>query len=168
LHIGYVYGSNEIPPDASAYTQKFIPGAVFPHTWITLPKSSSVNPPEPVDVSYVDDFGPKEIQERRYSTLDLVSPLTFTFVTANKLAWDKKLAQLQSLLPRPAPLLASHALGTDFEILQTNAASKWKKQSGLETGATYLLRPDQHILAVLRPKTTPEMIATILETHLGN
>jgi hypothetical protein len=140
---------------------------VFPHSWITLPTKSRVSPPEPVDVSYVDDFGSKEIDERKYSTLDLVFPLTFTFVTGDKRKWDKKLADLKLILPSPAPPTACYALGSDFELLNTEAASKWKRQSGLATGSTYLLRPDQHILAVLRPETTPEMIASILKAHLG-
>ncbi|KIW23324.1 uncharacterized protein PV07_11532 [Cladophialophora immunda] len=124
LHIGYVYGSKEIPPHASKYTPKFEVGARLPHAWIRLPHSTL----KPVDVSYVDEFSPADLESHRYSTLDLCDLDKFTLV-----------GRLD------VPGVKTCRLGRDFEVIG-EAGQKWLAAAGLDVGGGLLVRPDQHIL----------------------
>jgi hypothetical protein len=144
LHIGYVYGSNEIPPHASKYTPKFLVGARLPHAWIR-----PVQPTLPsVDVSYVDEFTPEEIECRQYSTLDLCDFDKFTLI-----------GNLD------VPNVKTLRLGRDFTVVG-EAGVKWVEGAGLERGGGLLIRPDQHILMVLDPDTTVEDVQDCLQRHL--
>ncbi|GLI81110.1 hypothetical protein PoHVEF18_009481 [Penicillium ochrochloron] len=92
LHIGYVYGASEPRPDASYYSPKLIPGARLPHDWISFPSqlskasetARSALPSQPIDVSYVIELDEKQIEERRWSTLDLCAPDGFTLILGAK------------------------------------------------------------------------------------
>ncbi|KAF4873450.1 4-methyl-5-nitrocatechol 5-monooxygenase [Colletotrichum siamense] len=78
LHIGYVYGDNRTPPNASKFSPKFVPGARLPHAWIIPTASSAALDMPSIDLSYVKELSPIDVEHRRYSTLDLIKVDTFT------------------------------------------------------------------------------------------
>ncbi|ETI26007.1 hypothetical protein G647_02784 [Cladophialophora carrionii CBS 160.54] len=144
LHIGYVYGSDTIPPHASRYTPKFQVGARLPHAWIRLPCS----PLKPVDVSYVEEFSPEDVELRQYSTLDLCDLDKLTLV-----------GELQ------VPGIKTCVPGKDFDVVG-EAGQQWLKGAGLQVGGGLLVRPDQHILMLLDADTTVEEVEACLKQHL--
>ena len=146
LHIGYVYGSDEIPPHASKYTPKFRVGARLPHAWIRLRQSSL----RPVDVSYVDEFSAEDIECRKYSTLDLCDIDKFTLI-----------GKLE------VPNVKTCRLGEDFEVVEGDTGREWIKGAGLNDGGGLLVRPDQHILMVLKAETKAEEVEACLQQYLG-
>jgi len=145
LHIGYVYGSELIPPHASKYTPKFQVGARLPHAWIRRPQTTL----NAVDVSYVDEFSPEDIDARQYSTLDLCDLDKFTLVG------DLDVPGVKTCRP-----------GRDFELIG-QAGEEWLSGAGLKTGGGLLVRPDQHILMVLDADSTVEEVQDVLRQHLG-
>ncbi|KAJ9610537.1 hypothetical protein H2200_005314 [Cladophialophora chaetospira] len=145
LHIGYVYGSQEIPPHASKYAPKFQVGARLPHAWIRM-KDSIL---QPVDVSYVDEFTKEDIELRRYSTLDLCDFDKFTLI-----------GDLE------VPGVKTCRVGKDFEVIGS-AGQEWLQGAGLRDGGGLLVRPDQHILMVLTKDTQVEDVKQCMRRHLG-
>ncbi|KIX02969.1 uncharacterized protein Z518_06519 [Rhinocladiella mackenziei CBS 650.93] len=145
LHIGYVYGSEAIPPHASKYTPKFEVGARLPHTWIRPTKTTL----SAVDVSYVDELSPDEVKARQYSTLDLCELDKFTLIG-----------------DLDVPGVKTCRLHQDFEVIG-QAGQEWLTAAGLKDGGGLLIRPDQHILMVIRPDTTVESVQRVLNQHLG-
>lgn len=148
LHIGYVYGSESIPPHASKYTPKFEVGARLPHAWIR-PRRIAL---QAVDVSYVDELSPEQIDARRYSTLDLCELDQFTLIGADHLE---------------VPGVRSCRLGTDFELIRGRAGEDWLTGARLKEGGGLLIRPDQHILMVLDKTTTVKDVHEALRQHMG-
>ncbi|RVX67828.1 hypothetical protein B0A52_07756 [Exophiala mesophila] len=146
LHIGYVYGSKTIPPHASKYEAKFVVGARLPHTWIKFNEDTMLRP---VDTSYIEEFSPEERSSRRYSTLDLCDPVKFTIIGDFEVSGCK-----------------TYRHGVDFEALGL-PGNKWLHKSGLSAGGGLLLRPDQHILMLIRPGDTVQDIQSTLNDHLG-
>ncbi|OCT49141.1 3-(3-hydroxy-phenyl)propionate hydroxylase [Cladophialophora carrionii] len=144
LHIGYVYGSDTIPPHASRYTPKFQVGARLPHAWIRLPCS----PLKPVDVSYVEEFSPEDVELRQYSTLDLCDLDKFTLIG------ELEVAGVKTCVP-----------GKDFDVVG-EAGQQWLKGAGLQDGGGLLVRPDQHILMLLDADTKVEEVESCLKQHL--
>ncbi|KIW65494.1 hypothetical protein PV04_07751 [Phialophora macrospora] len=144
LHLGYVYGSDKIPPHASKYTPKFQVGARLPHTWIRLPCSTL----KPVDVSYVDEFSSDDVELRKYSTLDLCDFDKFTLIG------ELEVPGVKTCVP-----------GKDFDVVG-EAGQQWLKAAGLQDGGGQLVRPDQHILMVVKANTKVEDVDSCLRQHL--
>ena len=103
-----------------------------------------------MDVSYIDEFSPKDIESRQYSTLDLCEYDKFTLI-----------GHLD------VPNVKTCRLGSDFELVEGEAGRQWLKDAGLEHGGGLLVRPDQHILMVLRADTTVGDVEMCLHRHLG-
>ncbi|KAK5051904.1 hypothetical protein LTR84_002707 [Exophiala bonariae] len=144
LHIGYVYGSRTIPPHASHYEPKFTVGARLPHTWIAVKESDL----QPVDVSYVTELSPEDVQRRTYSVLDLCAPNRFTLI-----------GDLE------VPGVKTVRLGQGFDVVRPEGDS-WLSQSGISEGGGFLVRPDQHILMVLTADTTSQDVQKAIKEHL--
>lgn len=166
LHIGYVYGSSEIPSHASHYSPKYIPGARLPHVWIepksTLTKFGSL--PPAVDVSYVKQLNHEEITLRRYSSLDLCSFNAFTIIAGSK-SW-RALVQELDAIPR-LPEINVVVLGEDFTLISGHRSDAWIEGCGFKAGGALLVRPDQHVLARLNASTTSDDLRKVIEQHLG-
>jgi hypothetical protein len=145
LHIGYVYDSPAIPPHASHYRPKFEVGARIPHTWIKI-KTPGL---PPVDVSYIDEFSEADIKARKYSTLDLCEFDKFVLI-----------GNLD------VPGVKTVRLGVDYEVVGDDGKD-WVQKAGVASGGGLLVRPDQHILHVLKPGTTMEDIQKVVAEHLG-
>ncbi|KAL4745610.1 hypothetical protein BDW72DRAFT_186380 [Aspergillus terricola var. indicus] len=171
LHIGYVYGAIEPPHDASYYSPKFRPGARLPHDWISFPSqlskasenTRSLLPSAPIDVSYVTELDEKQIEERRWSTLDLCAPDAFTFILGAKdIPLRSDVAQVQKYCEAKNLRLNIWRLGTDFEL----RSQKWFSMKLNRTGGI-LVRPDQHIMMVITDTTTGKDVISKFDGHLG-
>jgi FAD binding domain len=172
LHIGYVYGSTEIPSNASNYTPKYIPGARLPHTWIQFSERSHIQHPPPVDVSYVAEFSDSDIQARQHSTLDLCAPDAFTLIvdganSSNLERWKALAEQLKAYAWQKGIPINFRYSGVDFEVLPGAQGDAWAKGFGLEEGGGVLVRPDQHVLMVLGKDNSFQEVRRGLEAHLG-
>lgn len=102
----------------------------------------------PIDLSYVRELTPEARAMRQYSTLDLIGPDRFTILG------DLDVHGLPCYKP-----------GVDF-YPQGEGGNIWMTKSGVSQGVSLLVRPDQHILAVLDPTTTSERVFAIINQHL--
>lgn len=167
LHIGYVYGDNSVPPDASSYTPKFVPGARLPHAWIHIRISDFLVANAPVDISYVNELSAEYVAARQYSVLDLCAINSFTMVVGSQSSWLDKFRALRRSLAQRRVKLNMFAAGEDFEF--TNDLHRKLFADGVEfgSGGGLLLRPDQHILTRLSSETTAEEMEAEIVGHLG-
>ena len=168
LHIGYVYGSSEIPPNASNYVPKYIPGARLPHAWITFGDSTAIDRPPPVDVSYVSELSSEAVAQRRFTTLDLCAPDCFTFIIGSLELWAERIQQVKSHYARWGPRIVAYALGTDFDLVSGPRGINWIEGAGLKDDGGLLVRPDQHVQMRLDARTSAEEVLSSLKSHLGN
>jgi hypothetical protein len=168
LHIGYVYGDNRIPDNASVYEPVCVPGARLPHAWIKLSDPEKVHLPA-IDSSYVGAH-PQKVAEMTYSTLDLCRFDTFT-ILVDESSFSQFRPAFQKAFQEVAEMTASSlsmqvvVMGLDF-LLQPGQ-EKWDDVVPLKQGKVVLVRPDQHILAVLDRKDSAVHIVEALKSHLA-
>ena len=103
----------------------------------------------PVDLSYIEEFSTQDVTSRQYSTLDLCDHDKFTLIGNIDV-----------------PGVRNCRLGRDFEVLDSKG-NDWLEKSGLSLGGSLLIRPDQHILMVVRPGDTNEDVRKTIMAHLG-
>ncbi|QDS67736.1 hypothetical protein FKW77_005960 [Venturia effusa] len=167
LHIGYVYGDKLVPPNASAYTPKFVPGARVPHAWIRIRSSNFFGEHVPVDISYVEELSPEFVAARQYSVLDLCPIDSFTMLVGSQGAWMERFRKLKRALGQRGVKLVMFAAGEDFEFTNEAHLELFANGAGLKSGSGLLLRPDQHILTRLASATTVEQMESDLLNHLS-
>lgn len=122
-----------------------------------------------IDVSYVHEFTSQDISARQYSTLDLCSPSSFTLIVDknSKLVTGTVLAQVVSVVKDKGIPLGIYVYGCDFECETLPSSQKWKQLLGLTQGNAVIVRPDQHILAVVREDEEVATIVALIQEHLG-
>lgn len=168
LHIGYVYGDKRIPDNASVYEPVCVPGARLPHAWIKISHPEKVQLPA-IDSSYVG-ASPQKVAEMTYSTLDLCRFDTFTILVDEssfslfKPAIEKALQQVAEITASSLSLQVV-VKGRDF-VLQPGQGN-WNDVVPLKQGKVVLVRPDQHVLAVLDRKDSAAHIVEALKSHLA-
>jgi hypothetical protein len=169
LHIGYVYGSTDLPPNASDYIPKYCAGARLPHTWITVKNPEAVEYLPEVNVRYIKELSDAEVRARTYSTLDLCAASAFTFIVNAEDAdvWQPRIEQVRSFFKGTRLTLNTRCLGDDFDVLKSSRSHAWVEGAGLDAGSGLLVRPDQHILMPLRAETTSEDILQAFRAHIG-
>lgn len=170
LHIGYVYGSDRIPLNASTYTPKYVAGARLAHAWITVTDLTVVHQLPEIDVSYVSEFSASDLSCRKYSILDLCACNAFTFILGDSKGsvWQERIQQVQSHYGESSCRFNIYLLGVDFDlVLNAEHGQAWAKNAGIIQGGGLLVRPDQHILMPLGSGTTAAEILSALEAHLG-
>jgi hypothetical protein len=167
LHIGYVYGDKSVPPNASKYTPKFVPGARLPHAWIHIRNSTFLAENAPVDISYVSELSSDDIAARQYSVLDLCAIDSFTMLVGSQSAWMEKYRELRRILGQRGIKVNMFAADEDFSF--TNELHRKLFADGVELGnrGGLVMRPDQHILTRLSSSTTAEEIQVDILEHLG-
>jgi hypothetical protein len=167
IHIGYVYGDKQAPPNASAFTPKFVPGARIPHAWIKPRNNSLSDQVPPLNVSYVKEFTPSEVAVRQYSTLDLCSTDAFTLLVPTSEPWTQRFEELQTELARFNVKVQLWIDGEDFEFNDANQKALFQKDGGFGDGGALLVRPDQHIVGRLGHDATLEELKSLVLGHLG-
>ncbi|KAJ4405302.1 hypothetical protein N0V82_010336 [Gnomoniopsis sp. IMI 355080] len=164
IHIGYVYGQNEPPANASKFSPKFVPGARLLHAWIRLKYSSGL---PVVDTSYVKEFSQQEIDARRYSTLDLCPFDKFTLIASSQTQWGERFRDLQKTMAEYGIQICFRSAREDFEFIDQKYAKLFANEARLDDGGGLLVRPDQHILRVLHRDNTSEELGMAILSHLG-
>lgn len=164
IHIGYVYGRPDPPAHASRFTPKFEAGARLPHAWIHLKDPTNL---PAVDVSYVKEFSKKDVESRRYSTLDLCPFDSFTLIVGCRKTWSTRFETIQAFTKDHGVKLCLCVAGEDFEVLDQSHDDLFADRCGLSTGGGLLVRPDQHILEVLRADIQAEQVGEAVLKHLG-
>lgn len=169
LHIGYVYGDNKIPDNASVYQPVCVAGARLPHAWIRYINSTATQTDLPaIDSSYVDELTPEFIAQKQFSTLDLCRYDSFTVLVDEKHAdniktvVEKALDQIPSRISLPLEIAIQ---GVDF-VLEQGYEQKWNDLTRLNEGQAVLVRPDQHVLAIFGPEVESADIVEELKGHL--
>lgn len=170
IHIGYVYGNENPPPNASDFTPKFIVGARLPHAWIkpaTDPDmESSLFNIARIDVSYVDGFSKTDMQARRFSTLDLVHPGTFTLIVSCRKLWLPVMKELSSDDPLSRINVDLFVVGENFVFAEENTEKLFQEGSQLFGRGGLLVRPDQHLLGIFESEknNVKDLIRDFLKT----
>lgn len=142
-----------------------MPGARLPHAWIQLLDTQYTALP-PVDISYVEDLSSEDVALRRYSTLDLCAPGTFTLLTAKDSVWQDRFLSAKDACNQAIPLqMLAH--GVDFEVIAGGAGDRWLSGFGLDKDGAVLVRPDQHILLLATEATTVNDFVQVLHGFLG-
>ncbi|KAH8733472.1 FAD binding domain-containing protein [Ilyonectria robusta] len=167
IHIGYVYGNKETPPNASNFTPKFVPGARIPHAWIKPIDASITDETPALDVSYVKEFTAGEIAARQYSTLDLCGMDALTLIASTAEPWTQKVDELQASLATRNIKVQLWVAGVDFEFTGAEQKALFEKDGGFATGGALLVRPDQHLLQCPNTETTTEELQSLVLEHLG-
>ncbi|KAL2817900.1 FAD binding domain-containing protein [Aspergillus cavernicola] len=174
LHIGYIYGDTEIPPNASIFNPVCVPGARLPHAWIRILRalSSPVQLP-PIDSSYVWELSQDEVKIKQYSTLDLCTFDRFTLLVDSTWVeiWKAYIQDMRNLLPMPVNAglkVETAVLGMDFELEEGKHSEQWTRLMRLREGQVTLVRPDQHILASFdSEKAGVADLVEVLRNHLA-
>lgn len=114
-------------------------------------------------MSYVTELDGKQVEEHRWSTLDLCAPDAFTFILGTKdIQLRSDIAQIQKYCEAKNLHLDIWHLGTDFEVIRQNLFSMKLNETG-----GILVRPDQHIMMVIIDTTTGKEVISKIDSHLG-
>ncbi|KAH8883509.1 hypothetical protein GQ53DRAFT_882741 [Thozetella sp. PMI_491] len=167
IHIGYVYGNKEAPPNASDFTPKFSPGARLPHAWIAFPEGRVLVSQQPVDVSYVKEFSQSQVAAREYSTLDLCGFDSITLIVSSFEAWAGKLAAFKQAMSLKGIDFQVWVANRDFAFVDQQGAQLFEKGAGFADGGALLVRPDQHILGRLSQEATSADLESLVLVDLG-
>ncbi|KAL1887143.1 hypothetical protein Sste5346_010414 [Sporothrix stenoceras] len=167
IHIGYVYGDKEAPPNASDFTPKFIPGARLPHAWIKPLHDDIFDSLKPLDVSYVKELTQADISAKQFSTLDLCRMDRFTFLVPPQEAWKGKFDEVQKQLLKAGVIVRLYVADTDFEFVDSEQKALFDNEGGFSSGKALIVRPDQHITMCPTPDTTATLMQTEILNHLG-
>lgn len=149
-----------MPPHASHYTDKYVPGARLPHAWISFKEAQTPGLFRPLDVSYVKEWTEKDVSARQASTLDLCPYDSFTLIIGDRQAWEQRFKHLQKSLADTFKIRL-WSVNEDFGFAFPEQEKQFRQGFGLDSGGGVLVRPDQHILAVLDE-------ASFLEGHIYN
>lgn len=128
-------------------------------------KSSSELPA--IDVSYVKELAQEEIEARKYSTLDLSPFDKLTLLVGSRTAWTERFNDLESSFRGHGVQLCLCAAGEDFDFVNQKDADRFAVEVDLKTGGGLLIRPDQHILRILRTNDKAGELHAIILEHLG-
>jgi hypothetical protein len=117
-------------------------------------------------VSYVKEFSLADIAARRYSTLDLAKPRSFTLIAGPGGDWSEKVEAIQQQLPDDGVLVRLYTVGVDFEFAFPEQEALFLA-NGLSAGGALLVRPDQHIIGSLSAGTIADEAMKLILKELG-
>lgn len=120
-----------------------------------------------IDVSYVKELSQDEIEARKYSTLDLCPFDKFTLIVGSRSAWSERFQDLERFVKGHGVQLCSWVAGEDFDFVDQKYTDRFANEVDLYTGGGLLIRPDQHILRILRTDDKAEELHTIILEHFG-
>lgn len=99
-------------------------------------------------MSYVKEWTEKDVSARQASTLDLCPYDSFTLIVRDRQAWEQRFKDLQKSLADTVKILL-WSVDEDFGFAFPEQEKKFCEGFGLDSGGGVLVRPDQHVLAVL-------------------
>lgn len=162
LHLGFVYEPNWQFSNPSQFEPAYRRGARLSHAWVQGMDDGLVGLAQPVDFDYIRNELPQnKLSVWRYSTLDLVPAGTYVLfcsMSDNKGRW----ARLEESMKEKAMALRLLVVGEDFGWVDEEAGRAWREAYGIHLGGAVLVRPDQHVEAVLAgEQDIEEVIARI-------
>lgn len=140
-------------------------GARLPHAWIE-PLSDSLLLPPAVNLDYVYELGTLQRQRRKFSSLDLCAYCVVTFLVADSPNIYDVVREATAAMPVKIPVNI-FVYGRDFAAISGSSGYGWARSCGLLDGGGIIIRPDQHILAILRADVSARKVTCILKEHLG-
>ncbi|KAM5361900.1 hypothetical protein ACJZ2D_012845 [Fusarium nematophilum] len=167
LHIGYVYGDKETPPNASNFSPKFTSGARLPHAWIKPRPNRAFLSVSPLDLSYVAELSQDDVNARQFSTLDLLHFDSFTLIVSSHRVWSARFEELCKLTRSSRINLQLRSIDQDFDFVYEEQQKMFNEGAGIMHGCALLVRPDQHLLGCVGEKSTAEDLASLILGHLG-
>lgn len=174
LHLGYVYDSHGLPANPSEYRPKYVKGARLPHLWIRLLTPRIVEHSRPVDLQHIEELSGTERELRQYSTLDLCRYDSFTLIVNSDPGQAERVAELIKVLEqnkcgqKEIPLRVI-VWGVDVDAVFEDRAAEWLERLRLRRGQSggVLIRPDQHICALVDVETSAEGLLSDIESAAG-
>jgi len=136
------------------------------HAWIHPLTTDVCQGLHATDVSYIEELSVEEVERKKFSTLDVCSKSAFTLITSKDTVWHHRFDQLSGACHSSLPLKLV-VEGQDFDFIDVEAQTKWCQGFGLHRDGAVLVRPDQHILAVLQADHNVEDVVNILHDFLG-
>jgi hypothetical protein len=115
----------------------------------------------------VAELNDEDLRKRQYSSLDLCSPNSFTALVSDDGPTIMAINTALEMLGESQIPLEIVTYGKDFTLSTPSASGSWAAELELEQGGAALIRPDQHILAILKPGATTLDVAQAIGTHLG-
>jgi hypothetical protein len=100
----------------------------------------------------------------QYSILDLCAVDAFTIFIGNSPSWKAGLLQVLQTLEVGKVKCNVLALGTDFELMN---GERWLCEMPLNAGDSVVVRPDQHILLVMKSDMDVEDVTSSILRYLG-
>lgn len=122
----------------------------------------------PVDVSYVKEFSKEDVEARQYSTLDLCPFDSFTLLVGSRSEWVERFRTLKESVESLGINVCMRVAGDDFEFVDRKYAELFATKASFGTGGGLLVRPDQHLLQLIKSNDTGEDIAGALLGYLGH
>jgi len=104
---------------------------------------------------------------RRFSTLDLCAFDAFTLIVGSRDAWTERFDALKETMANWNLKLCLYAGDSDFDFVSRSHRELFESGAQLSTGGGLLVRPDQHILAMLTKCSSVKDMKSALREHLG-
>lgn len=106
---------------------------------------------KPVDLDYIKDELPRDkLDTWRYSVLDLVPVDSYLLVCSGRAEGEKQnWSRLELEMRRVGAGLRVLQAGVNFTWANSGDGRSWESAYGLDKGGAVLVRPDQHVEAVL-------------------
>jgi hypothetical protein len=153
LHIGFVYEPDWTFTKPNVFEPAYRRGARLSHAWVQGFDDRWVGLAKPVDFEYIKHELPQDKRERwRYSILDLVPANAYLLVLSGSALGDdeKRWAALEKGLSSVGVQVNVLAIGKDFHWAEPDAGKAWEAAYGVPEGGAVLVRPDQHVEAVIQ------------------
>lgn len=130
----------------------------------------------PLDLRYVSEFGEKEIEERRWSTLDLCAFDCLTLIQSQSkrsIARAARIVELMesdnvlTLVDKNKTFIRIVTVGIDFEVVPSQEANNFQEGLNMTTNGAgaILVNPDQHILSVITVAMSAEQVIAVAKRY---
>jgi hypothetical protein len=148
------------------YTPLFRKGARLVHGWIKI-KTQCTHGLGPVDLSYLQgDLPNDKLKSWQYSVLDTIPPTSFVLFYSGS-SWGKKAAQIKTLFAKNNLPLIALEVGKDFDFVERKMGKAWQEGYGIGKSNALLVRPDQHIEAIIPSTQSSQAIVDATLYSLG-
>lgn len=130
----------------------------------------------PADVSYVSELSETEIEERRWSTLDLCACDAMTIFLSKSPMSAQRVQKIKDLLSRDTnlcPISKNRTLirfvvfGADVDVVPSSTSTSFLEGARLTEALDggVLVNPDQHILSVISKETSAEEVVAEVKRY---
>lgn len=148
------------------YVPLYRKGARLVHAWIKI-KTQCTHGLGPVDLSYLQgDLPSDKVKSWQFSTLDTIPPNSFVLFYSGS-SWGKKAAQIKTLFGQSNLPLIALEVGKDFDFVERKAGKTWQEGYGIGKSNALLIRPDQHVEAIIPSAQSSQAVVDSALYSLG-